>query len=746
MPLNRTIVDFIEKSHLKTSKISLLNDYRIGIDAMHWCLPKLQLKEPFQITMGGAPLTLYNVIQSELDKFKNANINPFFVFSGLSIIKDRNNQSTQAHQRAGRLSTAWEAYYKASYQAAEKQFSAESEKTLLLQFIPSIVAFFRQNNIECFKAPFWAAAQLALFSDPTQKNYLNAVWGGYDLLLFGVYRLIVDIDFEKGVFEWVDLKMVLQDLHLTHDQFVDACLLSGYEFCPIFRTFQNNFNNLVHFRAACDMVRQFQSGIAVIQDHSYLFNTDKYMEAFMKTKCLLRNHMVYYTNCSCEPLYKDLTYQVKPSDLNSIFGPRLPNDLYFYLSQSVVSPQVINNLISGVLFEPYPTADSEEYRRMLEYLKEIRTNTLGLLSCTLNEEISNKSIRNIRWFEPKEEEIQHSKKLSTVFGKQAKPFNLTPEMKQVIQSLSGSTTFQTVVKCFENAVAAAAAATTSSSSTPSTPTTTTTSSSTPTTSTTSASTSPSIVNSDTHSNGTPKENSQTLVLMGYIQDGKLTVFGKLLANIKNSKFLEEIILVIELIRSQCITSDKLNFHPKPTFEGPATNASAALLSRILSILPSTLDNTPWGGPIDHDLMAFHEISRTLYKSIRNLVEISALSNFLTHKIVLEPSEYSSFSNNLPFFVQPNASMGLMAKGMILEDLLIEDMESIFPNCISIEKDLERATDFLNEVMQIVKTLHTESLVQQSLYDNFVEAESIWNRIRKDQIEDLEETRQQQQQQ
>ncbi|EGG18458.1 5'3'-exonuclease N- and I-domain-containing protein [Cavenderia fasciculata] len=714
MPVPRFFQDFIEK-YLNTSKLSLLNENRVGIDAIQWLL-KLHLKEPFQTTMGGSPLTMITVIQEELEKIKKSNIKPFFVFPGLSILKDR-PQATTA--RAQKLSIAWDAYYKGQYEFAESQFS-DSERVLLVPFIQSIISYFKQQNIEFFKAPFFLWAQLALFSDPSQKNYLNAVWGGYESLLFGIHRLIVDIDFDKGVFFWIDLKAILNELALTHDQFVDAILLCGYEFCPLFPHFINNNFGPQLFRVACDLVRQHQTGIAVIQDHFHMYPLEKYMEQFMKTKCLLRNHMIYTPSCHCEPLYRDLAYQVKPTDLNSIFGPKLPNDLYFYISQGAVSPQVVNNLISGILIEPFPTVESEEFRRMLEYLKDVRAKTLGLLSACLGDDIHNKVVKNIRWYEPKDFEIPHATILnSTPFGRanNSKSIVIPNEIKQQLQQQTKSNlpiTFQFVAAC--------------------------------------SSSNPLINNNNNNSNSNnnnqepivPIKDSheanfyimyQSLSIMGYIgNDGKLTAYGRVLEQLKKSKFQEEIILAIELMRSNCLSTEKLTFIPKPSFEGPSSNNTTALLSRLLSLLPCKLDNTPWSGPIDHDLMAFHEIARTLYKTLRNLIEITATSHFLTHRIVFEPNEYFNFSTKLPFFLQSNASMGLMVKGTMLEGLGIEDMKDIFPNCIDIEHDLERATQFLEEIVSVLPILVKENLIDKSLHESFIQANEAWKKCRLDQID------------
>ena len=88
------------------------------------------------------------------------------------------------------------------------------------------------------------------------------------------------------------------------------------------------------------------------------------------------------------------------SDLMEIFGFRLPPEIYFFLSQGIVTSQAINNLIQGYLFEAPPLVDSKEYRKTLDDLKEIRTKTLALISTFLHEGISQKPVFTVRWFAP----------------------------------------------------------------------------------------------------------------------------------------------------------------------------------------------------------------------------------------------------------------------------------------------------------------------------------------------------------
>lgn len=58
----------------------------------------------------------------------------------------------------------------------------------------SLIPIFIQNKIQYIVSPYLATAQLAWFSE---KEYVNSVYGGYDLLPFStkIPKIIIDIDF-----------------------------------------------------------------------------------------------------------------------------------------------------------------------------------------------------------------------------------------------------------------------------------------------------------------------------------------------------------------------------------------------------------------------------------------------------------------------------------------------------------------------------------------------------------------------
>lgn len=59
-------------------------------------------------------------------------------------------------------------------------------------------------------------AQLAYFS--YAKQHFAGLWAGPEVFLHGVSKLIIDIDFARGTFDWVDMTAVLMNLNLLPEQ------------------------------------------------------------------------------------------------------------------------------------------------------------------------------------------------------------------------------------------------------------------------------------------------------------------------------------------------------------------------------------------------------------------------------------------------------------------------------------------------------------------------------------------------
>ena len=56
--------------------------------------------------------------------------------------------------------------------------------------------------------------------------------------MLDVDRVITSVDLDKGSFAWVSKRALLHDLQFTDDQFLDACILAGCDYCSTFRTYR----------------------------------------------------------------------------------------------------------------------------------------------------------------------------------------------------------------------------------------------------------------------------------------------------------------------------------------------------------------------------------------------------------------------------------------------------------------------------------------------------------------------------
>jgi len=138
-----------------------------------------------------------------------------------------------------------------------------------------------------------------------------------------------------------------------------------------------------------------------------------------------------------------------------------------------------------------------------------------------------------------------------------------------------------------------------------------------------------------------------LVAVSFIStgSGQPTVWGKALA-LSQSQFDQESFLVLELLRLNKLTSKKVT--PMSSSTTAADNSypskpEIALLSRVFSLLPLTMKSRPWSGVIDYDLMAFNSITRMVYKTMHNLLEMLVLNSFLSKRSNIPADEYTRVS-------------------------------------------------------------------------------------------------------
>ena len=171
---------------------------------------------------------------------------------------------------------------------------------------------------------------------------------------------------------------------MNQDQFLDMSILAG---CSLSRTFPPLANDFSLIRII-DLVRQYKSGIAVCQTwrQDPQFKARGYGDSFMRARLAVKYSLIFTTEGTCTPLpliiqpAQPITPADVPGDLEEIFSPRLPDEVYFQICRGFISPQVVGWLSSGMIVETQPLADSPDYRR---FIKDVITEGHTAPRCTL---------------------------------------------------------------------------------------------------------------------------------------------------------------------------------------------------------------------------------------------------------------------------------------------------------------------------------------------------------------------------
>ncbi|KAF7727595.1 hypothetical protein EC973_007356 [Apophysomyces ossiformis] len=402
MPIRHFDIFTAERRLIQTSAVSQMRDARLGIEGNYW-LRKILAKEPAVAAMGGMPLNLRQSIEKELAAFKANHIQPIFVFPGLSITRKDKPFSSEDNRPAYRA-TAWDLYDKGKVELAMNSWSSSGgihPPDLLNQ----VFHILHQHKVEFIRAPYSAWAQLAYMHNHP-KQIVTSIYGGSELLMFNIDRVITTIDFEKGNYNWIGKKTVLQDLHVSDEQFLDICILAGFEYCPSFPPLNTNVISFT-FKGVHDLIKQHKTGFNAVQSYSDDPSVSKsnYVDTFCRTRCAIKYHLVLTDDGEVKPLNAESA----PNDIHEFIGYRLPDEIYYYLMRGLIGPQSINTLVSGVLIEnaPLDNGETAEYRNFLFQLLSIRTQTLSLLTQPLHQFYQARKVVSYFWFEPQVEHVMH---------------------------------------------------------------------------------------------------------------------------------------------------------------------------------------------------------------------------------------------------------------------------------------------------------------------------------------------------
>ena len=113
----------------EASELEQLTGSRVGVEAAEYLSQRIlnhpRAKEPLVPALGGLPLALKQHIEEDLDTFRNFEIEPWFVFSGLDITK-HDNPYGQKIEEAAVNANAWNLYDSHQAEASVAKFGESS--------------------------------------------------------------------------------------------------------------------------------------------------------------------------------------------------------------------------------------------------------------------------------------------------------------------------------------------------------------------------------------------------------------------------------------------------------------------------------------------------------------------------------------------------------------------------------------------------------------------------------------------
>jgi len=701
---------------IRREKMQMLYGQRVGIDAVYWLRSIQALKDPFADALGGVPPGIFGFVDKELDQFRKWNITPIFIFQGMV---PGPQHSMFVNRMDHHMEQAWSHLARGQKNEAQKCFAVSTSR-INSDFVHFIFHHLKLRGCEVLQAPYFAGAQLAHFAE---HNVVTAVFGPPGLLLYGVRHVVIELDFAHQYFNWVDLDAILLKWQISRDQFVEACLLAGTEYCltypylnlphvmhPQSSQHRSNFN----FDAAVYMIKQ-----APLINWMGTFPTEEmrtdHVEGYCICKVLVKSSPVlHFADNTVKPLSSDLmagpAFPV-PSDFTNIIGEKLPNSLYFLMVCGLMSNKLPQALAKGEWIDKTPPlVDSLEFRGLMTDLQDYRQRALGLVARHLHSGLYRKTVLyKASWDVQRgssssgEQTLLQPKKLKKGLRWRITKDAVDSEMRrQGVDKIDFRFCLRWHAHEFELE---------------------------------------GQFYKDITKFGDPiVTNDQASIaavvhfmLLEHLElisdDGGATVLGNVLKD--SPRHLQEPCLIaLELMKFGCLNGDPFEAgkpdrpFPEPVKypKSPANvqTKSLLLLSRVMSLVPMSLANEMWNADVNFDLAAFHSLVRILKRTLRQLTEGSLASVLLKDPdrarqlpvgvLCASPHKEDHLSNQalLPTFMLPRACMGIVCQFFLQYNGnpgdFTKELQDRFPCCLQAKEDLKTAMLFWEDLRRCVNEI------------------------------------------
>lgn len=410
-----------------------MRDSTLAIDAeefLNSLLTTSLTREPLLPALGGLPFALESHLKTFTDNCTVAGIKPYFAFPGLdTAVRDRATVAKESKEAARSLDEAWKQYDATKADDAVAEFGKSCEftarlwqnqgKFTLKELKLACYAHYSTDNdalgtyqtyhilrwmqghlyrrgFRVIVAPYSAAAQLHQRVEEIDGNV--APWGSASVLAFGADQVVTDIDFESKRMSWVELAHAKEKLGCTtQQQFQDACLLAGFSLLPTLPEIENADLKL---DAAMELIRRNSPNKAEQDGYFAVLaqNDDQYTTLFRKARYAVKHHMVFKAKGGHFILIDESN---APHDIHECIGPRLPEEVLFYLTRGIAGSRILNWRLKQEVFEvpPLDGGSSQAYRNLVqEKLLPMRAQALALGTSSLHFYYQKTDVNAVMWF------------------------------------------------------------------------------------------------------------------------------------------------------------------------------------------------------------------------------------------------------------------------------------------------------------------------------------------------------------
>lgn len=710
-----------EQGLVHTGKMDNLRKLKVGVDAVFWLRSIQALKDPFADALGGIPPGIFGFVDKELELFKRHDITPMFIFQGVAPGPQHSMFVTRMDQQTEQ---AWTHLGKGQKSEAQKCFAVSTSR-INGDFVYFIFQHLRHKGYECLQAPYFAGAQLAHFAE---QGVVQAVFGPPGLLLYGVQVVVIHLAFQQMTFDWVELDDVLRKWNISKDQFVDACMLAGTEYCLTYP-----YLNLGHFQPPAQPGRfNFDAAVSIIKQAPLInwmqtFPTEDmkndHVEGYCICKVLVQNSPVLHLlDGSVRPLGSagsNAREPFVPADFHMIMGEKLPNNLYCLILQGTISHKLPQALAKGEWTDKsQPLVDTAEFRTLLVELTDYREIALGLIARHLPKNFQEKKVLCKAFYDPHpirqglvgEASLPDGARLiQPRSGVQGLRWNITSDAVQAEMKRQGvgEVDFKFCVNWHRHAIQNEG----------------------------------SLIRG-IKGKGPPACSNDLNSLAALVhfmvlenlelissEDGGMTVLEDVLCETPR-QFQEPCLVALEMMKFGILSGEPFDAadpsrpFPEqvkyPSAGVDPTKKSIMLLSRVMSLVPMKLKNDMWNADVDFDLAAFHSLVRILKRALRQIVEASLASVLLKdlNKLKLLPPSFMCASPLkedhlaapavLPTFMLPRACMGILVVHFLTHRGNSESFQlglaTKFPCCVQPMEDLKIAIDFWKDLKRCVDTI------------------------------------------